>query len=70
MKRLWIIMTWAVSLGGRQAGRMISRYWHPFLFYGLSIAIPWAFWFGDCVCKSHHPDKQLSRRSRWHSGSR
>lgn len=23
----------------------INRYRHPFLFYGLSTAIPWAFWF-------------------------
>ena len=24
----------------------ISSYRHPFLFYGLSTAIPWGFWFG------------------------
>ena len=25
---------------------IISNYRHPFLFYGLSTAIPWGFWFG------------------------
>ncbi len=25
---------------------IISRYRHPFLFYGLCTVIPWTFWFG------------------------
>lgn len=31
---------------GQRTSMIISRYRHPFLFYGLSTAIPWAFWFG------------------------
>lgn len=31
---------------GRRTDMIISRYRHPFLFYGLCTVIPWTFWFG------------------------
>jgi hypothetical protein len=33
----------------------IERYRHPVLFYGLSTAIPWAFWFAAAYCSRIEP---------------
>lgn len=38
---------------------MIERYRHPILFYGLSTAIPWAFWFGAAYVSHITPTNPL-----------
>lgn len=37
----------------------IEKYRHPFLFYGLSTAIPWAFWFAAAYVSHITPTNQF-----------
>lgn len=37
----------------------IGRYRHPFLFYGLSTAIPWAFWFAAAYASHITPTNEF-----------
>lgn len=48
----------AVRLAERRTGVSIDYYRRPLLFYGLSTAVPWAFWFGAAYASRVTPTNE------------